>query len=204
MFTGLTHRLTSNQPTAINFLDSGSTVALRSNISAWSPNSNQHRLMTSFYQYFGYFFGCRSPSFPAYNGSSSQTSVHRFMDLQGPQMHYFIHNIVDAATNLGVAGEDLVTHVGDGISVGIAIDNIFNKRCSPPTEIVPGQGAQPQSMCADEKTCAVWAFNETKTSAPYNLTDYGVPPELAAQGEANVCGVGGGSGDWGDWNRTHP
>ena len=71
------------------------------------------------------------------------------MDLEGPEMHYFIHNIYDAAVSLGVAGPDLVTHVGDAISIGIALDNVFNKRCSPAEQIVPGQGKELQSVCSD-------------------------------------------------------
>ena len=106
-------------------------------------------MFTGFYAYFGYIFGCRDPSFPKYNGPASQTAIHRFMDLRAPEMHYFIHNIYDAAVSLGVAGPDLVTHVGDAISIGIALDNIFNKRCSPQEEIVPGQGKALQSICSD-------------------------------------------------------
>lgn len=73
------------------------------------------------------------------------------MDLKGPEMHYFIHNIYDAAVSLGVAGPDLVTHVGDAISIGIALDNIFNKRCSPSQKIVPYQSGGLQAMCGDPK-----------------------------------------------------
>lgn len=77
------------------------------------------------------------------------------MDLSAPEMHYFIHNIYDAAVSVGVAGPDLVTHVGDAISIGIALDNVFNKRCSPAEEIVPGQGKALQSVCAD----TAWVFD---------------------------------------------
>lgn len=73
------------------------------------------------------------------------------MDLKGPEMHYFIHNIYDAAVSLGVAGPDLVTHVGDAISIGIALDNIFNKRCSPAQKIAPYQASELQAMCGDPK-----------------------------------------------------
>lgn len=64
-------------------------------------------------------------------------------------MHYFIHNIYDAAVSLGVQGPDLVTHVGDAISIGIGLDNIFNKRCSPAQKIAPYQPSEIQAMCGD-------------------------------------------------------
>jgi len=60
------------------------------------------------------------------------------MALRGPEMHYFIHNIYDSALSLGVAGPDLVTHVGDAISIGVALDNAFNKRCAPARSLGAG------------------------------------------------------------------
>ncbi len=155
--------------TAVNFLDGGSTPALLSNVPAWDTNSNQYRLMTHLYEYFGIILGCSSPEFPKYTGSSSQAQVHplsafpeipprthqvkqvhRFMDLPAPSMHYFIHTIYDAAVSLGVAGPDLTTHVGDAISIGIALDNIFNKKCSPAQKIAPYQPSELQAMCGDD------------------------------------------------------
>ena len=141
----------NGKPVAINFLDGGSTPALLSNIPAWDTSSNQYRLLTHFYQYFGIILGCTDPEFPKYTGSPSQAQVHRFMDLPAPDMHYFIHNIYDAAVSLGVAGPDLVTHVGDAISIGIALDNIFNKRCSPKQKIAEYQPSELQAMCGDLK-----------------------------------------------------
>lgn len=139
----------NGQATAVNFLDGGSTPALLSGVPAWDTDSNQYRLLTHFYQYFGLILGCSSPDFPKYQGSGSQAQVHRFMDLPSPAMHYFIHNIYDAAVSLGVAGPDLVTHVGDAISIGIGLDNIFNKKCSPAQQIAPYQPSELQSMCGD-------------------------------------------------------
>ena len=105
--------------------------------------------MTHFYQYFGIILGCDEPSFPKYAGNPSQAAVHRYMDLKAPEMHYFIHNIYDAALTLGVAGPDLITHVGDAISIGVGLDNIFNKKCSPPQQVATYQPSAPQSMCHD-------------------------------------------------------
>lgn len=139
----------AGKPTAINFLDGGSTPALLSNVPAWNTDSNQYRLMTHLYEYFGIVLGCSSPEFPRYTGADSMAQVHRFMDLPAPYMHYFIHNIYDAAVSLGVAGPDLVTHVGDAISIGIALDNIFNKKCSPAQKIAPYQPSELQGICGD-------------------------------------------------------
>ncbi|KAL6720642.1 hypothetical protein ACLMJK_002567 [Lecanora helva] len=163
---------------AMNFLDGGGLAALRSNLPAFSPKTNQHRLLTHLYQYIGIILGCDDPEFPRYEGSASQAQVHRFMDLKGPEMHYFIHNIYDAAVSLGVAGPDLVTHVGDAISIGIALDNVFNKKCSPRQKIAAYQGAELQSMCGDDATCARWAFPNATCDA-YNQSGFGVPPALA-------------------------
>ncbi len=71
------------------------------------------------------------------------------MDIKAPEMHYFIHNIYDAALSLGVAGPNLITHVGDAISIGVGIDNVFNKKCSPPQKIAPYQPAGLQGICSD-------------------------------------------------------
>lgn len=65
----------NGRATAINFLDGGSTPALLSNVPAWDTNSNQYKLMTHLYGYFGVILGCSSPEFPAYTGSSSQAQV---------------------------------------------------------------------------------------------------------------------------------
>ena len=136
---------------ALSFLDGGGIDALRQNVPAFNTSSNQYRMLVGFYQYFGYFFGCTDGSVPLYNGSASQSSIHRFMNLPAPYVHYFIHNIVDAAQTLGVPGVDVVTHVGDGISIGIALDNVFNKKCSPPQKVVDSQPADLQSVCGDAK-----------------------------------------------------
>ena len=106
--------------------------------------------MTSFYEYFGLLLGCDDPNFPKYKGESSQAVVHRFMHLKSPEIHYFIHNIYDAAVDLSVEGPNKATHIGDAISIGIGIDNIFNKKCSPVQKVAPYQSAGAQSICHDD------------------------------------------------------
>lgn len=51
------------------------------------------------------------------------------MDFQITQIHYFIHNIFDPANAVRIPKGDFVTF-GPGVTIGIALDNLFNKRCS--------------------------------------------------------------------------
>ncbi|KAL9004643.1 MAG: hypothetical protein Q9188_002534 [Gyalolechia gomerana] len=178
------------KPVAINFLDGGGVTALKSGVPAWDVNSSQHRLLTHFYQYFGLILGCTSPSFPRYTGPASQFQIHRYMDLSAPEMHYFIHNIYDAALTLGIAGPDLVTHVGDAISIGVGLDNVFNKKCAPPVRVAGYQESALQGICGDERTCAKWAFPNA-TCALYNQTGFGTPPALADKATPSAGGYCG-------------
>ena len=106
--------------------------------------------MTHFYEYFGVLLGCSDPAFPKYNGDPSQANVHHFMDLTNNEMHYFIHNIFDGALAVGIpAGELSATALGPGYLLGLALGNLFNKRCSPSKVIASYQPAELQSMCMD-------------------------------------------------------
>ncbi|KAL8715832.1 MAG: hypothetical protein Q9220_000499 [cf. Caloplaca sp. 1 TL-2023] len=140
----------NGKPVALNFLDGGGVTALQTGVAAWEINSNQYKMLTGFYTYFGVLLGCSSPSFPRYTGNPSQFQIHKYMDLKAPEMHYFIHNVYDAALTLGVQGPDLVTHVGDAISIGVGLDNVFNKKCAPPTQVASYQPAALQDMCGDD------------------------------------------------------
>lgn len=60
---------------AKNFLDGGSVLALSEGVPAWDEDSNQYKMMTHFYQYFGIILGCSSPEFPKYEGGASQAQV---------------------------------------------------------------------------------------------------------------------------------
>jgi len=153
---------------SINFLDDGGAVPLTMNKPSNGTSSNQYKLMTHLYQYFGALLGCSATGFPSYQGFGSQAAVHRFMDLSAAEVGYFIQQVALAATSFGVSTDDVAT-------VGKALNTIFNVRCAPPTTVIPAQGAQLQSICEDETcplapmaTCA--AYPPTMKPAKVNST----------------------------------
>jgi hypothetical protein len=153
---------------SINFLDDGGAVPLTMNMPSNGTSSNQYKLMTHLYQYFGALLGCSATGFPSYAGFGSQAAVHRFMDLSAAEVGYFIEQVALAATSFGVSSDDVAT-------VGKALNTIFNVRCAPPTVVIPAQGAQLQSICQDETcllapmaTCA--AYPATMKPAKSNST----------------------------------
>jgi hypothetical protein len=83
------------------------------------------------------------PGFPKYGGDASMYEVHKFMDLDSSKMGYFIQQVALAAASFGVATDDIT-------AVGTALDGLFNVRCGPATEVIPGTGAQLQSICVAE------------------------------------------------------
>ena len=62
---------------SINFLDDGGAAPLMMNMPANGTSSNQYKLLTHLYQYFGALLGCSAAGFPAYQGFGSQAAVHR-------------------------------------------------------------------------------------------------------------------------------
>lgn len=141
---------------SINFLDDGGAVPLTMNMPANGTSSNQYKLLTHLYQYFGALLGCSAAGFPAYEGFGSQAAVHRFMDLDAAEVGYFIEQVGLSAASFGVAQADIQV-------VATALDSIFNVRCAPPTTVIPSQGAQLQSICqapdcplSPNATCAAY------------------------------------------------
>ncbi|KAK3938845.1 hypothetical protein QBC46DRAFT_459999 [Diplogelasinospora grovesii] len=103
-------------------------------------------LLTHLYQFFGPLLGCSHysmPGFPKYGGDASMYEVHKFMDLDSSEMGYFIQQVALAAASFGVATDDIR-------AVGTALNGLFNIRCGPATEVIPGTGAQLQSICVAE------------------------------------------------------
>jgi len=166
---------------SINFLDGGAAAPLMMNMPANDTTSNQFMLLTHLYEYFGVLLGCTlegtDSAYPAYTGQSSQYSVHKFMDLTAFEVGYFITQVALSAASFGVAQDDLT-------SVGAALGMIFGYRCSPPTVVVPSQGAQLQSICTDPGTCVVNPVGAVCQSYASNVTK-----PVSASGSA----AGGGS-----------
>jgi uncharacterized membrane protein YgcG len=116
-------------------------------------------LLTHLYQYFGALLGCTKYStgvFSAYAGDPSMYKVHKFMDLGPAEMGYFIQQVALSGASFGVAQDDLQI-------VGQSLNAAFNLRCAPEAEIIPGQGAQLNSMCIADNcplhpnaTCAAY------------------------------------------------
>ncbi|KAI9894480.1 MAG: hypothetical protein M1814_003238 [Vezdaea aestivalis] len=132
---------------AVNFLDDGGAVPLMMDKPANGTSSNQYKLLTHLYEYFGMLLGCsaqsNSTTFKQYSGAASQYQVHKFMGLGPDELQYFIEQVGLAAVSLGVTVEDAT-------AVGKTLAGAFNVRCAPPVALIPYQGAQLQAMCSKD------------------------------------------------------
>jgi hypothetical protein len=79
------------------------------------------------------------------------------MHLDSDEVGYFIQQVGLSAASFGVSKAD-VTAVGD------LLTKVFDVKCSPAFEVIPGQGAQLQSICIDD-SC--------KQASPANCSAYG-------------------------------
>ncbi|KAK5274939.1 hypothetical protein LTR99_004351 [Exophiala xenobiotica] len=129
---------------AVNFLDDGGASALLANMPSNGTNSNQYKLLTHVYQYFGEFFGCSqqgADAFPKYQGEASLYEVHKFMDLDIFETGWFNAQIVLAVQSFGFEDPD-VTFTREGLN------KTFTARCIPPAAVIPASaGPQLQSIC---------------------------------------------------------
>ncbi|KAH0550951.1 hypothetical protein GP486_007685 [Trichoglossum hirsutum] len=106
--------------------------------------------------------------YPAYNGVASMYDVHKFMNLDAYQIGYFIQQVGLAAASFGVAKEDVE-------AVGMTLDKVFNKRCSPATAAIPALGPQLESMCI-APSCPLDAM---AACSLYERNGTGSPPKVA-------------------------
>jgi len=157
-----------NSGVSVNFLDGGAATPLMMNMPSNNTMSNQQKLLTHLYQYFGALLGCSQygmGAFPAYQGFGSMYQVHKFMDLDVYEVSYFIQQVGLAAASFGVAMDDVD-------AVGKALMNAFGYRCAPPAIVIPAQGMQLESICiaancplAPNATCSMYQSNITMPSA---------------------------------------
>ncbi|KAH7375472.1 hypothetical protein B0T11DRAFT_334822 [Plectosphaerella cucumerina] len=185
-----------NAGVSVNFLDSGGAEPLKNNKPANDEKSRQFFLLTHLYQFFGSLLGCSQysmPGFPAYSGDASMYEVHKFMNLDPSEMGYFIQQVALSAQSFGVAEDDIA-------GVGKALSSLFNVRCAPPTEVVPGSGAQLQSICiagacpvAENDTCQCYAA----AVEPGEMIPSGQEGQMGGE-----CAMGVGSGMGGNNGST--
>lgn len=151
---------------SVNFLDDGGAAPLKENKPANGMTSNQYFLLTHLYQFFGSLLGCSQQGmsgFSSYNADPSMYDVHKFMNLNPAEMGYFITQVGLAAASFGVTQEDAT-------AVGTALNTLFNYRCSPPTVVIPAQGAQLQAICIDS-SCPVATANPTCAAYPASAVE---------------------------------
>ncbi|KAK1722824.1 hypothetical protein CaCOL14_010319 [Colletotrichum acutatum] len=157
---------------SVNFLDGGGAAPLMKNMPANDDTSKQYFLLTHLYQFFGALLGCSQygmTGFPKYSGFASMYEVHKFMDLDQNELGYFITQVAMAAASFGVAQDDIK-------AVGMALNQLFGMRCSPPATAIPEQGPQLQAICIQD-SCPI-STNSTCASyqpamAPKNATATG-------------------------------
>ncbi|KAH6692224.1 hypothetical protein F5X68DRAFT_250410 [Plectosphaerella plurivora] len=187
-----------NVGVSVNFLDSGGAEPLMNNKPANDEKSQQFFLLTHLYQFFGSLLGCSQysmPGFPAYGGDPSMYQAHKFMDLDPSELGYFIQQVALSAQSFGVAEADIT-------AVGKALSSLFNVRCAPPTEVIPGGGVQLQSICiagacpvAENDTCQCYAA----AVEPGEMIPAGQMGQMGGE-----CAVGGSGGMGGNNGSTMP
>ncbi|KAK6335070.1 hypothetical protein TWF718_010512 [Orbilia javanica] len=129
--------------TVINFLDDGGAFALAQGKPSYGPRSNQYKLFSHMYQYFGGMLGCSfygQDGFPVYQGSGRMYEIHKFMNLAPLQLGYFIQELSLAAISLGVAE-------GDVIAVASMLNTTFGQACAPAAVVIPDVPKDLQAMC---------------------------------------------------------
>ncbi|KAK3072172.1 hypothetical protein LTR53_007318 [Teratosphaeriaceae sp. CCFEE 6253] len=128
---------------SINFLDDGAAVPIAKGKPADGESSNQYKLMTHLYAYFGILLGCSKysqPGLPAYNGAISMYKVHKFMALDPYDFGFFVQQVALSAASYGVALADLEI-------VGDQLYEAFGYRCSALNTFVPDSQPALQSIC---------------------------------------------------------
>jgi len=191
---------------AVNFLDDGGAAPLMANKPANGTSSNQFKLLTHLYSFFGTALGCTTvgmTGFPGYDGKPSMYEVHKFMALNSSEVGYFIQQVGLAAQSFGVAQDDIT-------AVGTLLTDTFDRKCSAPAAVIPSQGAALQAICtqndcqmATNATCDAYAA--APTSQPAAGTPSATAPAASASGGAGGGGAaaGGGGGSTGAASSNH-
>ncbi|EWC44248.1 hypothetical protein DRE_01074 [Drechslerella stenobrocha 248] len=132
-------------PTAINFLDDGGVAALSQGKPSYGQTSNQYKVFSHMYQFFGGLLGCSrygQDGFASYQGNSKMYEAHKFMNLKPLQLGYFIQQVLLSTEALGF-------EPGDTQAFGSQLNNTFGRRCSPRQAVLPDTKPDLQAMCVD-------------------------------------------------------
>jgi len=111
--------------------------------------------------------------------------VHKFMDLSAAENGYFITQVGLAAASFGVTQDDAA-------AVGMALNNLFNYRCSPPTTVIPAQGPQLQAICIDS-SCPIAPANATCAAYSAAVEPSSVASSAIGGGASSTMMMGSGS-----------
>ncbi|KAJ8099539.1 hypothetical protein POJ06DRAFT_290727, partial [Lipomyces tetrasporus] len=180
----------------VNFLDDGGAGPLQENKPADGTDSNQYRLLTHIYQYFGTFYGCsyqgNSSAFPSYQGKASQYEVHKFMDLDSYEMGFFIDQVCYALTSLGFEQLDIDT-------TRSSLDLVFNRRCTPAKAIIPHSAGPQLQACCIASNCL---SGTNPSCAAYSNDDVSVS-EYCFNPPGSSSGIGGASSTGSASSSTH-
>lgn len=194
-FTGeLATTNVNGMPAGVNWLDADTNMLVSNATYVGEPGSRSATLLSHLFQYFGAALGCSTygqTGFPKYGGDASQQNVHKFMDLNHAQVMWFIQQVGLSAKSFGASDADITT-------VANLLTKVFNYRCSPPTTVIPEQGAQLQSICQDAScpldpaaTCAAYAGDYTASSQVKTASATGAP-KSSASGNYVVSMIGDG------------
>ncbi|EPS35199.1 hypothetical protein H072_11591 [Dactylellina haptotyla CBS 200.50] len=182
---GLVSTNRGSKASAVNFIDDGGAIPLALDKPANGNTSNQYKLITHLYEFFGALLQCSmygKTGFPAYSGNANMYDVHKYMNLDPTEMGYFIQEVGLSAASFGVAEADILAVAG-------ALNGTFNQRCAPPVAVIPSAQAGLQAICintacplATSAMCssystAVEPATATSTSGP-QLTD--LAPQLSS------------------------
>ncbi|KAK6529450.1 hypothetical protein TWF281_008623 [Arthrobotrys megalospora] len=129
--------------TVINFIDDGGVFALAQGKPSYGQRSNQYKLFSHMYQYFGGMLGCSlygQDGFPAYQGNSRMYELHKFMNIAPLQLGYFIQELSLAAVSLGVTQEDVT-------AIASTLNTTFGQACAPAVAVLPNYPPDLQALC---------------------------------------------------------
>jgi len=187
---------------SVNFLDGGGAAPILEGKPANDTSSNQYKLFTHLYEYFGALLGCSAygkTGYAAYDGNDSQYEVHKFMGLDENEVGYFNTQVGLSAASFGVTQDDVTI-------VANALNSVFNVKCAPAQTVATNQMTpELQSICIAE-SCPL-SPNATCSSypavpAPANVTTNGTSPNPSSSASASKSGSATGSKTTGQGTST--